>query len=541
MDESTSRPQSTQSSPQGPADAASGSIRLEHASTLLLNPVPAVLYEHALQRGEGMVAGTGALVVDTGRFTGRSPSDKFIVRNRATRDIVDWGSINQPLDQAAFDRLQADMEAHLEGMRLYVQDLYAGADPRYRIPVRIVTEYAWHSLFAHNLFVRAPVPHERPEWVVVDLPSFRADPERHGTHTSTVVAMDFERKLVLIGDTEYGGEIKKSIFSALNLALPETGVLPMHCSANATQDGEVALFFGLSGTGKTTLSVDKDRELIGDDEHGWSDAGVFNFEGGCYAKTIRLSEAAEPEIHTATHRFGTVLENVRLLSDSRQLDFDDDSRTENTRAAYPLHFMPNTAATSVGDHPRDIVFLTADAFGVLPPIARLGAEQAMYHFLSGYTAKVAGTERGVSDPSATFSACFGAPFMPLPPMRYAQLLGERIRRFGSRVWLVNTGWTGGPYGSGRRMRLSHTRALVRAALQGELDDVAYRQDATFGLAVPERAPGVPAELLTPRDTWDDAAAFDRQAARLAAMFRDNFERFRADAPPEVAAAGPGDA
>jgi len=537
MDESTSRQRSTPSSAQARGEAT-GPIRLEQAASLLLNPVPAVLYEHALERGEAQVAGTGGLVVDTGHFTGRSPSDKFIVRNRATREAVDWGDINQPLEQAPFDRLQADMEAHLEGMRLYVQDLHAGSDPRYRIPVRIVTEYAWHSLFAHNLFVRAPVPHERPEWVVVDLPSFRADPERHATHTSTVVAMDFERRLVLIGDTEYGGEIKKSIFSALNLALPEKGVLPMHCSANATADGQVALFFGLSGTGKTTLSVDGGRTLIGDDEHGWSDAGVFNFEGGCYAKTIRLSEAAEPEIYTATRRFGTVLENVRLLSDSRELDFDDESRTENTRAAYPLDFMPNAAETTVGDHPRDIVFLTADAFGVLPPIARLSVEQAMYHFLSGYTAKVAGTERGVDEPSATFSACFGAPFMPLPPIRYARMLGERIRRQGSRVWLVNTGWSGGPFGTGERMRLAHTRALVRAALRGDLDDVPYVRDTTFGLAVPERVPGVPPGLLTPRGSWDDPEAFDRQAARLAAMFEQNFARFRDGAPPEVAAAGP---
>ncbi|MEJ2666364.1 MAG: phosphoenolpyruvate carboxykinase (ATP), partial [Deinococcales bacterium] len=423
MDESTSRPQAPHSSLQPPADAASASVRLEQAAALHLNPVPAVLYEHAVRRDEGLVAGSGAHVVDTGHFTGRSPKDKFIVRNPATRDSVDWGATNQPLEQSAFDALQRDMETHLKGMQLYVQDLHAGADPDHRVPVRIVTEYAWHSLFAHNLFVRAPVPHDRPEWVVLDLPSFRADPQRHGTHETTVVALDFERRLVLIGNTEYGGEIKKAIFSALNLALPQRGVLPMHCSANTTADGRVALFFGLSGTGKTTLSVDAERMLIGDDEHGWSDDGVFNLEGGCYAKTIHLSAAAEPEIYAATHRFGTVLENVHLLPDSRQLDFADDRRTENTRAAYPLDFMPNAASAARAGHPADIVLLTADAFGVLPPIARLSVEQAMYHFLSGYTAKVAGTERGVTEPAATFSACFGAPFMPLPPLHYARMLG----------------------------------------------------------------------------------------------------------------------
>ncbi|MEJ2290252.1 MAG: phosphoenolpyruvate carboxykinase (ATP) [Deinococcales bacterium] len=536
MDERSSGSQSTSPTPQPRID--DGPMRLERAAAVHVNPVPAVLYEHAVQRGEGMVAGTGALVVDTGHFTGRSPSDKFVVRNDATRDLVDWGPVNQPMEPEAFDRLLQDMEAHLAGMRLYVQDLHAGADLRYRLPVRVVTEYAWHSLFAHNLFVRPSAPHDRVEWLVVDLPSFRADPDRHGSRTDTVVALDFERKLVLIANTEYGGEIKKSIFTALNLALPERGVLPMHCSANATADGQVALFFGLSGTGKTTLSVDTDRVLIGDDEHGWSDRGVFNFEGGCYAKTIHLTAEAEPEIYQATHRFGTVLENVHILSDTRELDFADARRTENTRAAYPLHYMPNTAATSVGGHPADVVFLTADAFGVLPPIARLTPEQAMYHFLSGYTAKVAGTERGVTEPSATFSACFGAPFMPLHPMRYAEMLGERIRRHGARAWLVNTGWTGGPYGTGERMQLRHTRALVRAALRGELDDVGFDPDPVFGILMPRNAPGVPSELLRPRTTWSDPAAFDAQAAKLATMFRDNFAHFARDASADVAAAGP---
>ena len=513
-------------------------LNIAGAATVQWNPVPAVLYEHAIHRGEARMAGTGALVVDTGHFTGRSPKDKYVVRNAATEAIVDWGDVNQAMDPAAFERLRSDMQAHLRGKGLYVQDLHAGADPRYRTLVRVVTEYAWHSLFARNLFVRPSAPDDTVEWLVVDLPTFRADPERHGTRSDTVVALDFERRLVLIGNTEYGGEIKKSIFSALNLALPERDVLPMHCSANATDAGRVALFFGLSGTGKTTLSVDADRYLIGDDEHGWSDAGVFNFEGGCYAKTIHLSAEAEPEIHAATQRFGTVLENVVMLGDSRELDFADDHRTENTRAAYPLHYMPNAAATSIGGHPADIVFLTADAFGVLPPIARLTPEQAMYHFLSGYTAKVAGTERGVTEPSATFSACFGAPFMPLPPLRYATMLGERIRNHGSRAWLVNTGWTGGPYGVGERMALKHTRALVRSALRGDLDEVPIVVDEIFGLAVPQHVPGVPGEVLTPRRTWSDPVAFDASARDLAAMFRANFERFAADAPAEVIAAGP---
>ncbi len=512
-------------------------VRLSGAAALHWNAVPAVLYEHAIHRGEARVAETGALVVDTGHFTGRSPKDKYVVRNGASEGLVDWGEVNQPMAQEAFERLLRDMEAHLGGLPLFVQDLHAGADPRYRLAVRVVTEYAWHSLFARNLFVRPGAPHDHADWLVLDLPSFRADPERHGSRTDTVVALDFDRRLVLIANTEYGGEIKKSIFSALNLALPQRDVLPMHCSANATDDGQVALFFGLSGTGKTTLSVDADRKLIGDDEHGWSDDGIFNFEGGCYAKTIHLSATAEPEIHAATQRFGTVLENVRLGDDARDLDFTDDGRTENTRAAYPLDFMPNAAATSVGGHPRDIVFLTADAFGVLPPIARLTPEQAMYHFLSGYTAKVAGTERGVTEPSATFSACFGAPFMPLPPIRYATMLGARIRQHGSRVWLVNTGWTGGPYGVGSRMSLPHTRTMVRAALRGDLDDVDMGIDPVFGLAVPRHVDGVPDEILSPRATWSDADAYDARALDLARMFQANFARFP-DAPAEVLDAGP---
>ncbi len=542
MDEPISGQQARRSSSQEEG-AAEGVVRgtplrLEGAASLLLDAVPAVLYEHVIARREGLLAESGALVVDTGHFTGRSPSDKFIVRNRSTRDEVDWGEVNQPMEEDAFERLLRDMEAHLEGMRLYVQDLYAGSDPRYRVRVRVVTEYAWHSLFAQNLFVRPPAPFDSFDWIVLDLPSFVADPQRHGSRTDTAICLDFERRTALIANTEYAGEIKKSIFSALNLDLPSRGVLPMHCSANMDADGSVALFFGLSGTGKTTLSADGDRTLIGDDEHGWSDAGIYNFEGGCYAKAIRLSAEAEPEIYRASQRFGTVLENVHLLSDSRTLDFADDRRTENTRAAYPLTFMGNAAEDGRGGHPKDVVLLTADAFGVLPPIARLTPEQAMYHFLSGYTAKVAGTERGVTEPKATFSACFGAPFMPLPAPRYAAMLGERVRRHAVRVWLVNTGWTGGAFGVGRRIPLAQTRAVVRAALAGKLDDVALREDPVFGLRVPVEVPGVDTGLLDPRGTWDDPAAFDAQAAALAGMFRENFAALSAAVPPEVREAGP---
>lgn len=505
---------------------------------LRANLVPARLVEEALRAGEGVLDASGALVVDTGKFTGRSPKDKFIVRNAATETKVDWGSTNQPMDPAAFEHLRADMEAHLAGRQLYVQDVNAGADPEHRVRVRVVTEYAWHSLFARNLFVDASEAHEEADWLVVDLPSFKADPQRHGCRSSTVVAMDFEKRLVLIADTEYAGEIKKSIFSALNMVLPDVDVFPMHCSANEAGGGGTALFFGLSGTGKTTLSADGKRRLIGDDEHGWSEEGIFNFEGGCYAKVVNLTEEAEPEIYAASQRFGALLENVILHDETRVPDFANVSKTENTRSAYPIEFVPNASTTGMGRHPNDVVFLSADAFGVLPPIARLTTEQAMYHFLSGYTAKVAGTERGITEPSATFSACFGAPFMSRPPVEYAQMLRKRLEQHGTRVWLLNTGWTGGAYGVGSRIRLSYTRALVRAALHGVLDDIDTVTDPVFGLAVPVRAPGVPSEVLRPRDTWADPAAYDAAAAKLAGMFRENFERFAPDLPPEVVAAGP---
>ncbi len=496
----------------------------------------AELVEHALRRGEGKLASTGALVVDTGQFTGRSPKDKFVVANVASED-VDWGEVNQSVSQEHFDRLLADMSAHAQGLELYVQDLAAGADPTYQVSVRVVTEYAWHSLFAANLFRRPAATTELSEWLVLDLPSFKADPERHGCRSTTAIMLDFERRVVLIANTEYAGEIKKCIFSALNLALPKRGVFPMHCSANKVQGGGVALFFGLSGTGKTTLSADPDRRLIGDDEHGWSEKGVFNFEGGCYAKVVNLSAKAEPEIFAASTRFGTVLENV-ILGEDREPDYADISKTENTRAAYPISFIPHASKSGVGRPAAHVVFLSADAFGVLPPIAHLNVPQALYHFLSGYTAKVAGTERGVTEPMATFSACFGAPFMPLPPVAYAEMLRERLEEHGTRVWLLNTGWTGGAYGVGERINLRYTRALVRAALLGVLDNIETYEDEVFGLAVPKRAPAVPEEALYPRRTWADPTEYDAAAARLAAMFRKNFARFEATAPADVLAAGP---
>ncbi len=510
----------------------------------LVNPIvnasPAALYEYALTRGEAMLAAHGQLVADTGKFTGRSPQDKYVVRDAFSEDTVDWGAVNQPMEPEAFLRFQEVMFDAAAERQLFVQDLFVGSDPKLQIPVRFVTEKAWHALFVRNLFITEGVPEarERPGWTVLNLPSVKAHTTRHGTRGTTAIAVDFGRRLVLIANTEYAGEVKKSIFSALNYELPFKGVLPMHCSANEDEDGNVALFFGLSGTGKTTLSADPERTLIGDDEHGWSDDGVFNFEGGCYAKAIRLSAEAEPEIYAASTRFGAVLENVVLDPETREADFDDDSKTENTRVAYPLHFIPNASASARGGHPSNVVFLTADAFGVMPPISLLTPAQAMYHFLSGYTAKVAGTERGITEPQATFSACFGAPFMPLPPVTYADKLGERLRKHGATVWLVNTGWTGGPYGEGTRIDLPHTRAMLAAALSGALDDVDTRRDPVFGFAVPISVPNVPDEILVPRDTWDDGEAYDAQARKLAGMFADNFARFVDVVDEAVVEAGP---
>ncbi len=501
------------------------------------------LYEEALRRGEAQLAADGPLVASTGAHTGRSPNDRFIVRGEREAGTVWWGKVNRPLERRQFDALRGLVIERLSTRDLFVFDGYAGAEPATRMAVRVVTEQAWHCLFARNMFRRETdgetLAASRPEFTVLSAPGCRADPERHGTNSSTFVLIDLEQRQVLIGGTAYAGEIKKSIFSVMNYLLPERGVLPMHCSANYGRDrDDVALFFGLSGTGKTTLSADPGRTLIGDDEHGWSDGGIFNFEGGCYAKVIRLSAEGEPEIYATTRRFGTVLENVVCDPESRRLDLDDDSLTENTRASYPLEQLERVDLSGRAGHPRHVVFLTCDAFGVLPPVSRLSDAQALYQFLSGYTAKVAGTERGVTEPSATFSTCFGAPFMPRHPRIYSDLLGERLRRHGTRSWLINTGWTGGPHGVGQRMSLAHTRRIVTAVLAGELDEVATEADPVLGLSVPRRVAGVPDEVLAPRATWSDPAAYDEHAARLAGMFHDNFRQFADEVPSEVAAAGP---
>jgi phosphoenolpyruvate carboxykinase (ATP) len=504
------------------------------------NLSPAALYEQAVRRQEGLITAQGPLSCRTGQHTGRSPNDKFVVRDAAVEREVDWGKVNRPMDPAQFDVLHAELLSGLKGEELFVLDVYAGADPSNRLPVRIITEYAWHSLFCRNLFIDDLQAAEdaSPEFTIIDSPGFKADPTRHGTNSDVVIAMSFAKRLVLIGGTSYAGEMKKSVFTILNYLLPLRGVLSMHCAANVGPAGDVALFFGLSGTGKTTLSSDPDRMLIGDDEHGWSDTGVFNFEGGCYAKTIRLSAEAEPQIYATTRRFGTVLENVVVDPVTRELNLDDDRYTENTRAAYPISFVDNAVTSGQAGHPRNIVMLTADAFGVLPPISRLTPAGAMYHFLSGYTAKVAGTEKGVTEPKATFSTCFGAPFLPLPPSRYARMLGEKIARHDARVWLVNTGWSGGAYGVGKRMKIAFTRAMIRAALGGALDHVAYDRDPLFNLDVPKTCPSVPQEVLKPRATWSSPAEYDLQATSLARMFVDNFKAFESSVAPDVRAAGP---
>ncbi len=491
--------------------------------------------EHAIRRGEGLLGPDGQIVVETGKHTGRSPKDKFFVREPGSEAHINWGSTNRDIAPERFDALLARVGDYLAGGELYALDCYVGADPRYRLPVRVLSTHAWQSLFARDLFIQRSDESDEfhPEFTVLDAPLFEADPERDGTRTETFVLVNFARKMVLIGGTRYAGEIKKSVFTLMNYLMPLRGVLPMHCSANAGADKDVAIFFGLSGTGKTTLSSDPNRPLIGDDEHGWSGDGVFNFEGGCYAKTIRLSQSAEPEIWAAAHRFGTVLENVVIDPRSRALDLDSEALTENTRAAYPIEFIPNIVPGTMGGHPNTIVMLTADAFGVLPPIAKMSAAQAMYHFLSGYTAKVAGTENGVTEPTATFSTCFGAPFMVHHPTVYAKLLGERIAKHDVRCWLVNTGWTGGAYGTGSRMKLAYTRAMVNAAVDGRLAGVPTVTEPFFGLAIPQAVPGVPAEILDPRRAWSDPAAYDAQARRLATLFAENFAQYEAAATPDV--------
>ncbi len=489
----------------------------------------APLVEDAVRNGEGLLARDGPLVVETGRHTGRSARDKFIVRDAETESTIWWGNTNVAMSPAHFAALKADFLAALaDKPRLYVADLFGGSQAEHRVRVRVVNELAWHNLFIRTLLVRpeaADLADFVPDYTIIDLPSFRADPARHGSRTETVIAVNFTEKLILIGGTAYAGEMKKSVFGILNYLLPARGVMPMHCSANIGPKGDTAVFFGLSGTGKTTLSADASRTLIGDDEHGWSDTAVFNFEGGCYAKMIRLSPEAEPEIFATTKRFGTVLENVVIDPVTREIDLDDDRLAENSRGSYPIDFIPNASTDNLGPVPRNIIFLTADAYGVLPPIARLTPEQAMYHFLSGYTARVAGTEIGVTEPSATFSTCFGAPFMPRHPSVYGNLLKERIARGGVTCWLVNTGWTGGKYGVGHRMPIKVTRALLNAALDGSLNQVAFRSDPNFGFEVPVTAPGVDSAILDPRATWADKAAYDETAAHLVKQFVDNFAQF----------------
>jgi phosphoenolpyruvate carboxykinase (ATP) len=505
------------------------------------NLTPSQLYEHALRRREGVVTAAGPFATVTSPHTGRSPNDKFFVQEPDSAGQIWWGKVNQPVTPLQFDRLKAQVEEHLAGQELFIRDVYAGADPTFRLPIRFVTPNAWHALFVYNMFLRpadGDLSRFVPGFEVLHAPEFQADPAVHGTKSGTFIIVSFAQRTILIGGTRYAGELKKSIFSVLNYLLPLQGVLSMHCSANVGKQGDCALFFGLSGTGKTTLSADPERRLIGDDEHGWSDDGIFNFEGGCYAKVIKLSRESEPEIYATTEMFGTVLENVDVNPETGAVDLNSQRITENTRASYPIHYIPNHVPEGMAGHPAHVIFLTCDAYGVMPPIAKLSPSQTMYHFLSGYTAKVAGTERGVTEPKETFSACFGAPFLPLPPSVYATMLGERIARHDVQCWLVNTGWTGGPYGVGHRMSLKHTRTMIRAALAGQLDNVPTRREPVFGLDVPQHIPGVPDELLDPRKTWKDSAAYDAQAKRLAGLFRKNFEQFSGEVPPGVRDAGP---
>lgn len=509
-------------------------------NNVLTNLSVATLVEKVLSRNEGVLSNTGAVLATTGKYTGRSPEDKFIVRDSISESKVDWGNVNRPIEEKVFERLYTKVMKHLkEKDEVFVFNGFAGADQNYQLPIQVINEFAWHNLFAKQLFIR-PTEEElathEPSFTVISAPTFKADPEIDGTNSEAFILVSFEHKVILIGGTEYAGEIKKSIFSIMNFLLPEQNILSMHCSANVGNEGDVALFFGLSGTGKTTLSADPYRRLIGDDEHAWSSSGVFNIEGGCYAKCINLSEEKEPQIYNAI-KFGSVLENVILNEGSRKPDYDNTSLTENTRAAYPLEHIDNIISPSIAGHPNTIIFLTADASGTLPPISKLSKEQAMYHFLSGYTSKLAGTERGITEPQATFSACFGAPFLPLPPATYATMLGEKIDQYNTNVFLINTGWTGGSYGVGSRIKLSYTRAMVHAALEGELNNVETIKDDIFGLDIPAHVAGVPDEVLVPKNTWDDQSAYEEQAKALARKFHDNFRKF-SDVSADIAAAGP---
>ncbi|TCT08288.1 phosphoenolpyruvate carboxykinase [Aquabacter spiritensis] len=513
---------------------------LRHLQGVHWNLTEPGLYEHALANREARLTNGGAIAAETGVHTGRSPKDKFVVKDAATEGEVWWDN-NGAITEAQFDVIYEDFLKHAEGKTLFAQDLYGGADRDYQIKARVYTEYAWHSLFIRTMLrrpERAELDSFVPEMTIIDLPSFKADPARHGVRSDTVIAVNFKRGIVLIGNSSYAGEMKKSVFTFLNYLLPAKGVLPMHGSANVGKDGDVAIFFGLSGTGKTTLSADPNRTLLGDDEHGWGKDGVFNFEGGCYAKTIHLSREAEPEIYDASNRFGTILENVVLDPVTHVPDFDDGRLTQNTRSCYPLDFIPNATRTGIAGQPKNIIMLVADAFGVMPPIARLSPDQAMYHFLSGYTAKVAGTEKGVKDPEATFSTCFGAPFLPRHPSVYGNMLRDLIAKHGVDCWLVNTGWTGGKFGVGRRMPIKVTRTLLTAALDGSLKDVPFRTDPYFGFSVPTSLPGVEPHILYPSKTWADKADFDATARKLVAMFQENFARFEQHVDPSVRDAQP---
>lgn len=517
---------------------------LKNLDHVYWNLTSAELVEMVVKRKEGVLATGGPLVINTGFYTGRSPNDKFIVKEPTSEKNIWWGEINRPLDEKKFDDLHRRLLTFLKGKDIFVQDLFVGADLRYQTPIRVMTTEAWHSLFARNMFIPPDLGDEKtlshvPEFTLINAPNFHAVPERDGTNSETFILVHFGKKIILIGGTSYAGENKKSIFTMMNYKLPLQNVLSMHCSANVGKEGDVAIFFGLSGTGKTTLSADPERRLIGDDEHGWSDNGVFNFEGGCYAKVINLSEEKEPEIYKTTKMFETILENVPINMKTREVDLNDDSLTENTRASYPVAHIENCISPGIGVHPKNIIMLTCDAFGVLPPISKMTPEQAMYHFLSGYTAKVAGTERGMgNEPQATFSSCFGAPFMALQPTVYSKLLGERIAKHKSSCWLVNTGWSGGPYGVGKRMDITHTRALLKAALNGTLESIPTVQDKIFGLHVPTSCPGVPSEVLQPVNTWPNKEGYQLNARELAARFEENFKGFTDMVPPEVLAAGP---
>ncbi len=511
------------------------------AKEILSNLSPAELIEEALRNKEGFLTETGALMCDTGKFTGRSPKDKFLVRDAETEHSVHWGDINIPISSEKFDLLLHKMIQFLSDKKIYRRQAFAGAHPQYRLNLDIINTHAWHHLFCHNMFIR-PTAEElaifQSNFTIICIPEFEADPQTDGTRQKNFTALDMSRRILLIGGTGYAGEMKKGIFTALNYLLPHhEQVLSMHCSANIGKNGDTAIFFGLSGTGKTTLSADPNRQLIGDDEHGWSDEFVFNFEGGCYAKVIDLSHDKEPEIFDAI-RFGSIVENTRFLANSRQIDYSDKSVTENTRTAYPIHYIPNAVVPSMGGIPKNIFFLTYDAFGVLPPIAKLTVGQAMYHFISGYTSKVAGTEMGIKEPQATFSACFGAAFLPLHPTKYAELLGKKIHANQVNVWLINTGMTGGGYGIGKRMSLKDTRALITAALDGELDNISFRQHSVFGIKIPESCPSIDSTILDPRNTWQDPDKYDQAARQLARMFEDNFQKFANFADTEIQAGGP---